>query len=88
MRVLQVIDSLPLAEAEVLVKDMAPRLRRRIDCHVVVLCRVRIFGAGSREMSEASGGAPGLQYRKNIWILMLRWISSCFNEYAGNGVPG
>jgi glycosyltransferase involved in cell wall biosynthesis len=38
MRVLQVIDSLPLAGAEVLVANMAPRLRARgIDCHVAVL---------------------------------------------------
>jgi len=38
MRVLQLIDSLPLAGAEVLVKDMAPRLRQRgVDCEVAVL---------------------------------------------------
>ena len=38
MRVLQLIDSLPLAGAEVLVKDIAPRLRRRgIECEVAVL---------------------------------------------------
>src|SRR5689334_13026985 len=38
MRVLQVIDSLPLAGAEVLVKDVAPRLRKRgIECDVAVL---------------------------------------------------
>lgn len=41
MRVLQVIDSLPLAGAEVLVKDMAPRLRKRgIDCDVAVLRKI------------------------------------------------
>jgi glycosyltransferase involved in cell wall biosynthesis len=38
MRVLQLIDSLPLAGAEVLVKDIAPRLRRLgIECEVAVL---------------------------------------------------
>lgn len=41
MRVLQLIDSLPLAGAEVLVKDIAPRLRQRgIDCEVAVLRRL------------------------------------------------
>jgi glycosyltransferase involved in cell wall biosynthesis len=41
MRVLQVIDSLPLAGAEVLVKDMAPRFRKRgIDCDVAVLRKI------------------------------------------------
>lgn len=39
MRVLQVIDSLSLGGAEVLVKDVAPRLRNRgVDCEVAVLC--------------------------------------------------
>ena len=38
MRVLQLIDSLPLAGAEVLVKDVAPRLRKRgVECDVAVL---------------------------------------------------
>ena len=41
MRVLQLIDSLPLAGAEVLVKDVAPRLRKRgIECEVAVLRRL------------------------------------------------
>ena len=41
MRVLQLIDSLPLAGAEVLVKDVAPRLRRRgIECEVAVFRRL------------------------------------------------
>ena len=41
MRVLQLIDSLPLAGAEVLVKDVAPRLRNRgIECEVAVLRRL------------------------------------------------
>ncbi|MFZ0314042.1 MAG: glycosyltransferase [Candidatus Korobacteraceae bacterium] len=39
MRVLQLIDSLALGGAEVLVKDVAPRLRKRgVDCEVAVLC--------------------------------------------------
>ena len=39
MRILQVIDSLALGGAEVLVKDVAPRLRNRgVDCEVAVLC--------------------------------------------------
>ena len=38
MRVLQLIDSLALGGAEVLVKDVAPRLRRRgVECEVTVL---------------------------------------------------
>lgn len=41
MRVLQLIDSLPLAGAEVLVKDVAPRLRKRgVECEVAVLRRL------------------------------------------------
>ena len=40
MRILQVIDSLALGGAEVLVKDVAPRLRNRgLDCEVAVLCQ-------------------------------------------------
>jgi glycosyltransferase involved in cell wall biosynthesis len=39
MHILQVIDSLALGGAEVLVKDVAPRLRNRgVDCEVAVLC--------------------------------------------------
>jgi len=42
MRVLQLIDSLTLAGAEVLVKEVAPRLRNRgIDCEVAVLRRLQ-----------------------------------------------
>jgi glycosyltransferase involved in cell wall biosynthesis len=42
MRVLQLIDSLPLAGAEVLVKDVAPRLRKRgIECDVAVLRKLQ-----------------------------------------------
>ena len=53
MRALLVIDSLPLAGAEVLVKDMAPRLRTRgIDCAVAVLCKV---GSPLESALEASG---------------------------------
>jgi glycosyltransferase involved in cell wall biosynthesis len=41
MRVLQLIDSLPLAGAEVLVTNVAPRLRKRgIECEVAVLRRL------------------------------------------------
>jgi glycosyltransferase involved in cell wall biosynthesis len=41
MRILQVIDSLALGGAEVLVKDVAPRLRNRgLDCEVAVLCQL------------------------------------------------
>lgn len=55
MRVLQVIDSLPLAGAEVLVKDMAPRLRTRgIDCAVAVLCKI---GSPLESALEVSGVA-------------------------------
>ena len=42
MRILQVIDSLTLAGAEVLVKDLAPRLRMRgIQCDVVILRKLQ-----------------------------------------------
>lgn len=55
MRVLQVIDSLPLAGAEVLVKDMAPRLcARGIDCAVAVLCKI---GSPLEAALEVSGVA-------------------------------
>ena len=55
MRVLQVIDSLPLAGAEVLVKDMAPRLcARGIDCDVAVLCKI---GSPLEAALEVSGVA-------------------------------
>jgi glycosyltransferase involved in cell wall biosynthesis len=55
MRVLQVIDSLPLAGAEVLVRDMALRLRTRgVDCDVVVLREL----SGPLEASLQAAGVP------------------------------
>lgn len=53
MRILQVIDSLPLAGAEVLVKDMAPRLQTRgIECAVAVL---RTLSSPLEASLEAAG---------------------------------
>jgi glycosyltransferase involved in cell wall biosynthesis len=55
MRVLQVIDSLPLAGAEVLVKDLAPRLRMRgVDCDVAVLREL----SSPLEASLQAAGVP------------------------------
>ncbi|MGD0631908.1 MAG: glycosyltransferase family 4 protein [Terracidiphilus sp.] len=53
MRVLQLIDSLPLAGAEVLVKDIAPRLQERgIECEVAVL---RKLNSALESMLERAG---------------------------------
>jgi glycosyltransferase involved in cell wall biosynthesis len=55
MRVLQLIDSLPLAGAEVLVKDLAPRLRKRdIECDVAVLRKL----GSTLELSLLHAGVP------------------------------
>jgi len=55
MRVLQVIDSLPLAGAEVLVKDVAQRLRNRgVDCEVAVLRAL----SGPLESALEAAGVP------------------------------
>ena len=80
MRVLQVIDSLTLAGAEVLVKDVAPRLRMRgIECDVVILRRLQ----SPLESSLHDAGVP-LHYTgvKNLYSpRQIRALASLFQGY-------
>jgi glycosyltransferase involved in cell wall biosynthesis len=75
MRVLQLIDSLPLAGAEVLVKDVALRLRSRgIECEVAVLRRLH----SPLESALQEAGVP-LHSTRVIQLYSLRQVKPLAN---------